>query len=95
MFFFHLFLATILETIRVFAICYSSSSIDLQCNFCYQYVNIYDLFYNFLIFIFRMQQPNTQNRMQQPNVNMQQQQQQQQNQGGSQFDNLSLADLLQ
>ena len=42
-----------------------------------------------------MQQPNTQNRMQQPNVNMQQQQQQQQNQGGSQFDNLSLADLLQ
>jgi hypothetical protein len=41
-----------------------------------------------------MQQPNTQNRMQQPNVNMQQQQQQQQ-QGGSQFDNLSLADLLQ
>jgi hypothetical protein len=43
-----------------------------------------------------MQQPNTQNRMQQPNVNMQQQQQQQQQQqGGSQFDNLSLADLLQ
>jgi hypothetical protein len=39
---------------------------------------------------FRMQ-PNTQNRMQQP---QQQQQQQQQNSGGSQFDNLSLADLL-
>jgi hypothetical protein len=37
-------------------------------------------------------QPNTQNRMQQPN--MQQPQQQQQNSGGSQFDNLSLADLL-
>jgi hypothetical protein len=37
-------------------------------------------------------QPNAQNRMQQPN--MQQPQQQQQNSGGSQFDNLSLADLL-
>jgi hypothetical protein len=44
---------------------------------------------------FRMQ-PNTQNRMQQPNMQQpqQQQQQQQQNSGGSQFDNLSLADLL-
>lgn len=40
-------------------------------------------------------QPNTQNRMQQPNMQQQpQQQQQQQNSGGSQFDNLSLADLL-
>jgi hypothetical protein len=37
-------------------------------------------------------QPNAQNRMQQPN--MQQPQQQQQQSGGSQFDNLSLADLL-
>jgi hypothetical protein len=42
---------------------------------------------------FRMQ-PNTQNRMQQPNMQQPQQQQQQQNSGGSQFDNLSLADLL-
>jgi hypothetical protein len=39
-------------------------------------------------------QPNTQNRMQQPNMQQPQQQQQQQNSGGSQFDNLSLADLL-
>ena len=38
-------------------------------------------------------QPNAQNRMQQPNM-QQPQQQQQQNTGGSQFDNLSLADLL-
>lgn len=44
-----------------------------------------------IVYLLHSMQPNPQNRMQQPNM---QQPQQQQNSGGSQFDNLSLADLL-